>query len=142
MKWGQRSRSTVTKQIINFDNLKKPDKKNWYLAAPEHNELTVTPDLIVPIYKMSLKKLNQQWNTFVQSKRFTLSYSNKNNERQYVFRSFFFRFPDLLTVKLIPIDEKTSSLVMLSFALVGYYDFGVNKRRVNKILTNFENYIK
>ena len=79
MKWGQRSRSTVTKQIINFDNLKKPDKKNWYLAAPEHNELTVTPDLIVPIYNMSLKKLNQQWNTFVQSKRFTLSYSNKNN---------------------------------------------------------------
>ncbi len=45
-------------------------------------------------------------------------------------RSAFFGFPDLIDVETIETGEAKSTLAIYSRSKYGYYDFGVNKRRV------------
>jgi len=52
-----------------------------------------------------------------------------------IFRSRFFRFKDDLEFLY---DEKTSRCNVRSASRSGYYDFGVNRRRVEKIRKIFE----
>ena len=45
-------------------------------------------------------------------------------------RSLVFRFPDIIWVQGVNIDEVSSSIAIYSSAKYGKYDFGVNQRRV------------
>ena len=45
-------------------------------------------------------------------------------------RSLVFRFPDIIWVQGVKIDEVSSSIAIYSSAKYGKYDFGVNQRRV------------
>ncbi len=49
-------------------------------------------------------------------------------------RTALFRFPDDVSVEVMPLGEGRSTLVMYSRARYGYSDFGVNRRRVNRWL--------
>ena len=45
-------------------------------------------------------------------------------------RSFFFRFPDTITIQVYPLADGNATLAIYSQANYGYGDFGVNKDRV------------
>ena len=49
----------------------------------------------------------------------------------YVQRSRFLRFPDVVTVRFISIDDTHATLAIYSRSLYGMGDFGVNKARID-----------
>jgi uncharacterized protein (DUF1499 family) len=57
---------------------------------------------------------------------------------EYVQRSRVLRFPDVITVQLIPLGPDRSTLAVYSRSRYGRSDFGVNRRRVEDWLTRLE----
>jgi uncharacterized protein (DUF1499 family) len=52
----------------------------------------------------------------------------------YVQRSKFRRFPDYITVRTVDLGNGTSGIAVWSRSRFGQSDFGVNRRRVEKLL--------
>lgn len=50
-------------------------------------------------------------------------------------RSRLFKFRDLVVVEFVPLSATASTLAVFSRSLKGYYDFGVNKARVERWLS-------
>ena len=56
---------------------------------------------------------------------------------EFIQRSLIFRFPDVITVQIIPC--KSSTLAIRSYSVYGEGDFGVNGNRVRTWLTELDN---
>lgn len=65
-----------------------------------------------------------------QQKRVKLLKS-EGNRYQYVQRSFFFRFPDIIDVEFITHDKNQTALRIFSRSVYGHSDFGVNEKRIH-----------
>ena len=62
--------------------------------------------------------------------------------REYVQRSLIFRFPDVITFQLIPLENDKSTLAVHSYSVYGEGDLGVNGKRVRLWLSELENDIE
>ena len=62
---------------------------------------------------------------------------NQHYEYTFIQKTKFFRFPDWIDIKVYSIDDHTSTFVMLSRSQYGHSDFGVNKKRIEHFLKNF-----
>lgn len=57
---------------------------------------------------------------------------------EYVQRTPLFRFPDVITIQAIPIDEERSSIAIHSYSIYGASDLGVNAKRVKLFLQEID----
>ncbi|OGT51306.1 MAG: hypothetical protein A3F17_03230 [Gammaproteobacteria bacterium RIFCSPHIGHO2_12_FULL_41_15] len=121
--------------MINFHTLRLPDTPNYYLVAPEFF-CTVKLNKITPAYCMPASTLAAKVNEIIKNMpRMTqLDSDPKTYQYAYIQKSFLFRFPDYIYIQVIPISEKKSTIAIYSHAKYGYSDFGVNQKRVEKIL--------
>jgi hypothetical protein len=127
--------------VTNFKELKRPSSPNYYLACPP-GFCNIKPDKDSPVFPVSVQILRSSWLNSIKSEpRFKLLYS-KNDHYEYVQRSLIFRFPDYVSVCLISHGEGRSSIALLSRSKYGYYDFGVNKKRVERLLKNLNKEVK
>lgn len=124
---------------FSFETLQRNDKPNSYLICPK-DLCTTNIDEMAPVFNVGISELQKAWNTMMTSQpRIKVLTSNSDNYTyQYVQRSFLLRFPDIINVKLIPINDSQSTLAIYSHAVYGYYDFNVNKNRVKKWLGELE----
>ena len=67
-----------------------------------------------------------------------LAFDNDRLRADYVVRSRVFGFPDMVLTQVLRIMDSQSALVLYSYSLKGYYDFGVNRSRVTAILTELD----
>jgi uncharacterized protein (DUF1499 family) len=125
-----------------FDTLQRSDKPNSYLICPK-NYCTTTLDDTAPIFDVNIADLQAAWGKMIaaQPRIELLEMSSDHLTYQYVQRSFLLHFPDIINVKLIPINNHQSTLAIYSTAVYGYYDFHVNKNRVQNWLTALRNAI-
>lgn len=115
---------------INFDQIEKPKSQNYFIACPK-GKCNITPDFTVETYPVPVAQLKELWaNCILAEPRFKLVHVDSDNQFTYVQRSAVFRFPDFITIRFYALSDSTSSLAIYSRARYGYYDFGVNKRRV------------
>lgn len=63
-----------------------------------------------------------------------LQYDRTNYSIQFDQLSRLFRFVDSVQIAVIPTGPQQATVAMYSYSHTGYYDFGVNKRRLNYIL--------
>ncbi len=122
--------------LIKFDQLKLPTSPNYCLV-------TSTPygkrQYLAPTFKVSAASLQETWGQLIQQQpRVTLLQQIKQH-LQYVQRSAFFHFPDLIDIQFVTVGQQSSSILMYSRSLYGYYDFGVNCKRVNHWLNLLKN---
>jgi uncharacterized protein (DUF1499 family) len=61
-----------------------------------------------------------------------------NVQIDYVQRSRLLRFPDLVTVRFVPIDDTHSTLAIYSRSVYGKGDMGVNRIRVEEWLARLK----
>jgi uncharacterized protein (DUF1499 family) len=125
-----------------FDTLQRSNKPNSYLVCPKHY-CTTTVDDTAPIFEVNIAELKTAWVKLIaaQPRIELLEMSSDHLTYQYVQRSFLFRFPDIINVKLIPINNHQSTLAIYSTAIYGYSDFNVNQNRVRNWLTALSNEI-
>ncbi len=98
-----------------------------------------TPDSRTRRYDLSPDQLYALVRTTVTARPRTteLSADLAHRRADFVERSLVFRFPDTISVQVLP-DGDGSGLVLYSRSQVGRYDFGVNKRRVSAILSSLD----
>ena len=67
--------------------------------------------------------------------RTELVHGDRENQR-YTFRArtAVIHFPDDVTVQFIALDDERSTLAIYSGSQYGYFDFGVNRRRIESWL--------
>lgn len=122
----------------NLSKLRRPSSPNTYLAGPV--AFVPTPDLHTREYDVSALKLITLVAGVIktQPRMTALAFKGDMLRADYVARSLVFGFPDVLLTQVLPKDEGRSALVLYSYSLKGYYDFGMNRRRVTAILAGLD----
>ena len=124
---------------MDFARLVPPSSPNWYLVAPQSFcKATVSRDS--PVYNLPAITLAKKVTTIIeQLPRIQVRYADqKKYTYGYIQKSKWFRFPDFLSVQIIPLADDRSTLAIYSHAKYGYSDFGVNRKRVELILSALE----
>lgn len=128
--------------MIDFATLTPPSSPNYYLVCPK-GYCKSKPDAISPVFDVSVTELYQSWQKMIAKQPRTKLVAQHQSDWQftYVQRSFLFRFQDFITVTFIRINAKQSTLAVYSRSKTGYYDFGVNRRRVKSWLSKLPKHI-
>jgi len=88
---------------------------------------------------MPLATLKQLWQTIAIKEPRMKLLKAESEHAQYVQYSAVFHFPDLIDIEFIFLDEQYSTINVFSRSVYGYYDFGVNRRRVRRWLDALSN---
>lgn len=127
-----------TMEPLNLQNPALPTTPNYAFAAPK--VLNFNADLMSPIFPVDSNRAAKKVVDYIQQQPRIETLKVDWNNLHFVFiqRTRVFRFPDQIEIKVIPIDGGHSSVLMLSRAQYGYYDFGVNQRRIKGWLKDIE----
>jgi uncharacterized protein (DUF1499 family) len=114
-------------ETVDFADLKLTDKPNQSLMCPPgicnaHAES--------PVFDVSVEELRQHWQKVVTAQPRVELLAEDGQQFDYVQRSARFRFPDIITVRFIPISPSQSTLAIYSRSVYGKSDFGVNRERI------------
>jgi uncharacterized protein (DUF1499 family) len=117
---------------VDFRTLAPGPAPNHYLVCP--NDLcTAAADRTSPIFDAPVDRLAAAWTALMAgAPRVELLRDDSvvAGQRDYVQRTRVLRFPDLVTVRFLAVDERRSTLAIYSRSIYGRSDFGVNGRRV------------
>ena len=119
----------------NISEIRRPTSPNTFLAGPAG--FTPTPDLQTRRFDMAPDQLLAVMRGVVMAQpRVTALADDPGRLRaDYVVRSRVFGFPDIVLTQALPAGDGQSGLVVYSYSLKGHYDFGVNRGRVEALLT-------
>ena len=134
--------------IISADDFERPidftqpvltKRPNQYLVCPE-NYCADKPHALAPTYPVSAQELKALLEQALKNEHrlIKIPQSSDGATSTYQQSSAFFKFPDRITVKFIPVDKSTSSLTLYSRAKYGRRDFDVNKARVKRWLKRLD----
>jgi len=112
---------------VDFATLAVPDSPNRYLVCPVGQ--CARADAESPVYPVSAERLRRGWMTVLERHGAKLL-SDAGGQIEAEGRTPWLRFPDLVTVKILPQGEGRSSAAVYSRSLYGYSDMGVNEARV------------
>jgi uncharacterized protein (DUF1499 family) len=118
--------------IIDFKTLELGDAPNQTLVLPDGFNSISKPHLLSPIFPIPIDSLYHCWLHMVNKQPRVKLIAQATNKNQYEFlqRSAVFHFPDIITVQFLSLPDNHSSLAAYSRSKYGYYDFGVNRRRM------------
>ena len=122
--------------ITDFQTVKNRNPEgvisNEYILCPPSfcpNARTVPPSVYGVPAETLLETIDR---VIVKSPRLTVLDTSKQPplKREYVQRTLIFRFPDVVTVQVIPLERSRSTLAIHSYSIYGAGDLGVNTNRV------------
>ena len=118
-----------------ISEIRRPASPNTCLAGPAG--FTPAPDLQTRRFAMAPDRLlaAMQGVIMAQPRVAALADDPGRLRADYVVRSRVFGFPDIVLAQALPAGDGQSDLVLYSYSLKGYYDFGVNRGRVKALLT-------
>lgn len=119
--------------------VERPVTPNTYLVAPQVLHVT-SVDREAPQYQVSAEVLARAFDEFVvrQNNVTVVAGSTDALMVTYVQRSAFWRIPDYISVKFIPLEGGASTIIVWSRSRFGYGDMGVNGTRVETWLASLE----
>jgi uncharacterized protein (DUF1499 family) len=120
---------------IDMSHMERPASPNTALAAPAG--FTPKPDIVTPQYAVPAPRLYAGVLAVAESQpRTFLALDDPTRfQAQFVARSAWLNFPDLIVAQVSPVGPAASTLVLYSHSVYGYGDFGVNRARVTTWLT-------
>jgi hypothetical protein len=122
-------------QTPRFQQMVLPQTFNYYLVCPA-KYCNVASNQSSPIYPVSAGDLFNTFNQLIsEESRTTFTYSiPEEGQFGLVYRSFVFGLPHDVTVQFLALSSTTSTLVIYSQSRYEPYDFGENKRLVERWL--------
>jgi uncharacterized protein (DUF1499 family) len=125
--------------VIDFATLERGPAPNQYLLCPISACATQT-DGAAPVFEVPVTKLQAAWDEVIaeEPRVQVLRRDITNQQIDYVQRSRFLRFPDLITVRFVPVDDTHATLAIFSRSVYGEGDFGVNRARVEEWLAKLK----
>jgi uncharacterized protein (DUF1499 family) len=119
-----------------FKTLQRPDSPNHWLAAPA--DYAVKPDVVAPVIAVPAAALHAALKTVVQQTKGASIVTQTADGLHIVFTSAVFSFKDDVRIHVIPLTPQQSTLALYSASRVGYWDLGVNRRRVEDWLARLQ----
>jgi uncharacterized protein (DUF1499 family) len=115
---------------IDMSHIERPASPNTALAAPAG--FTPTPDIVTPQRAVPAPRLYESVLAVAasQPRTFLASSDPSRLQAQFVVRSAWLNFPDLIVAQVNAAGPDASTLVLYSRSVYGYGDFGVNRARV------------
>ena len=116
---------------IDFATLQRRDTPNQYLMCTNQLCKAYIDDL-PPIYGANVVEVRKTWEIILQREPRVkeLRRDPQATQIDYVQRSAFWRFPDIITIRFIAIGEKKTTIAIYSRSVYGQGDLGVNKARI------------
>jgi len=117
-----------------FAHLDLPSRENVYLMCPADPLIcNLKADEASPTFPVDPARLRDRWMEMAAAEpRVHLVGTEKERMHlAYIQHSFFFQFPDVITVEFLPTGNGHSTLALLSRSRYGKGDFGVNAARVD-----------
>jgi uncharacterized protein (DUF1499 family) len=132
----------VTYTPIEFETLQRPASPNQYLVCPPER-CTAKPDATSPVYHVPRAVLKKAWLQLMaaQPRVVHIGISPDANQYDFMQRSQWLRFPDIITVKFIDLATNQSTLAVYSRSNYGYSDLGVNRKRVESWLKDLDQHL-
>lgn len=123
----------VTGTATNWASLQRSgNPRDWLLAPPDLAPVPGMPDQAPPVYPVSAQRLADAWAAVVraQPRATIVAVSDDGLRIDSEQRSRLMGFVDRIAMRAVPVDDNRATLAVYSRATIGYYDFGVNRRRV------------
>lgn len=121
--------------MIDFRTLQKSSSPNTFLACTGSHCPAAKSDISAPLVAAPVEAVMALWDAVIAAapRVEETARSGDGTQREYIQRSKTFGFPDHIAVRFIAEDaagKPATRVLMFSAAQKGYYDFGVNRRRV------------
>jgi uncharacterized protein (DUF1499 family) len=125
--------------VVDFATLQRAPTPNQYLLCPT-DLCTTQTDGVAPVFDLSAEQLQAAWEQMIaeQPRVELLRRDITNVQIDYVQRTRLLRFPDLVTVRFIPIDDTHATLAIYSRSIYGKGDLGVNHARIDDWLAKLK----
>lgn len=120
---------------VDFATLTVPDSPNRYLVCPVGQ--CARADAESPVHPVPAERLRAAWMGVLERHGAKLL-SDAGGQIEAEVRTPWLRFPDLVTVKILPQGEGRSSSAVYSRSLYGHSDMGVNAARVRAWMAEVE----
>jgi uncharacterized protein (DUF1499 family) len=132
----------VTYTPIEFRTLQRHANPNQYLVCPP-DLCTAKPDATSPVYDVSQVVLRKRWLELMaeQPRVVQVGISQDANQYDFIQRSQWVRFPDIITVRFIALPTGQSTLAIYSRSTYGYSDLGVNRERIESWLEGLDKHL-
>lgn len=123
--------------MMDFKTLQLTPKPNQFLVLPEGFEAAAEPHARSPVFAVAAEMLAEAVKrvALAEPRTTLLSGDDAAGRYEFVQRSALFRFPDVVSVEIVPEGEGRACLAVYSRAKVGYSDFGVNRKRIERWLS-------
>lgn len=119
---------------VSIAELSAPLPPNGFLACPAgYCRAAGAPS---PVFAMPWTRLSDYWAEIIAGEPRIVQAAVEADRRRIVLiqHSLVLRFPDIVTVEFVAVAPDRSSLAIYSRARYGKYDFGTNRKRVERWL--------
>ena len=129
-------------EIVEIAKVQKTPKPNQYLVCPQ-DFCKENIDRSSPVFNAPIDKIRQVLASF-ESKDAHLTKVNTNPDgtrEKYIMRSPFWKFPNLISVEYIPLENGQSTIAIYAQAQLGQSDFNANKVFIDQLLSEISSQI-
>jgi uncharacterized protein (DUF1499 family) len=125
--------------VIDFATLQRGPAPNQYLLCPK-GMCAAEPDGAAPVFDMTREQLQAAWDEMLagEPRVQVLRRDLTNMQVDYVQRSRLLHFPDIVTVRFVPVDDAHATLAIYSRSVYGKGDLGVNRARIEHWLAKLK----
>jgi hypothetical protein len=122
-------------EVVSIPELRSPLPRASFLACPP-DYCSVAEAVASPVFDLPWDRLRDYWVEMISGETRVVRAVADLAPRRYAYiqHSPLFRFPDIITVELIPLGPTRSSIALYSHSRYGEYDFAKNRKRVEKWL--------
>ena len=120
---------------VRIAELRSPLPKTGFLACPS-GYCPMAQAVTSPVFEIPWDHLRDYWLEMIAGDTRIVRAAADFGPQHFVYiqHSPVFRFPDIVTVELVPLGPNRSSIAMYSRSRYGEYDFAKNRKRVEKWL--------
>jgi uncharacterized protein (DUF1499 family) len=120
-------------EFVDFERLERPNSPNHWLTAPSARIPELQADAPAPRFRVNAARLAEVWVDVVRRQPRTriLGVSEDRLQIEAEQRSAVFGFVDRISFRAVALGAAESTLLAYSRSRVGYWDLGVNRRRLS-----------
>ena len=122
-------------EAVSIAQLRSPLPRAAFLSCPA-GYCSAAEAITSPVFDAPWERLRNYWAEVISGEKRMTPVQADPDLRRYVYiqHSPTFRFPDILTVEFVSLSPHHSSIAVYSRSRYGEYDFGKNRKRVEKLL--------
>lgn len=129
-------------ELVEIATVNKTPLPNQYLICPD-GYCDEVADHTAPIFNVSVDKIREVLSGIETA---DANFSSVNSDaddlrKKFIWRSPFWRFPNLISVEIIPLENERSTIAIYAQAQLGQSDLGANKAFVDELLRKISSQI-